>query len=223
MRTPATTMRRRTAAAAGLALAASLSMMSGGTAQAATAPYNDAAPDGTLTWDTSTVTDQLYDDTGANLVSTNTLKYDTSGPDLPEGFSSPFNDASGGGGVSSASGCRTVTVNNYHHTLLGFTAFEYSTSTKWCWNRATHTISNQAYGWQTSKIDPNEYWQGQTEVDTHWYAYHAGSPRSGLYHMRQGYFQNCILKYGCVGNHYPTNKIWSHANGTYNWSAGGTS
>ena len=42
-------------------------------------------------------------------------------------------------------------------------------------------------------------------------------PAGGHYSRRQGKIDNCILKWGCIGTHYPQIELWVNGNGA--WAA----
>jgi hypothetical protein len=60
----------------------------------------------------------------------------------------------------------------------------------------------------------------QVDWDDHgtgwWYAWR-GSPTGGHYSRRQGKIDNCILRWGCIGSHYPQIEVWVNGNGA--WAA----
>jgi hypothetical protein len=132
--------------------------------------------------------------------------------------------ASGNGGDSTASGCRRVTVNNEYETLLGFTAYYFHTWTRWCWTRSTQNVYDVTSGWTISDVDATEYWRGivNTELGLYDYSVNDGHPRSAYKNYRQGHFENCVIKYGCISNTYPANTLRSYYNGTWAWSTEGT-
>ena len=123
------------------------------------------------------------------------------------------------GGTSSASGCRKVTVINVKHTILGSVAYKYNTWTSWCWKRAKQKVKDVRVGWYLTDVDGVQDWKGQVTKETYFYDYgpNDGYPRSAYKHFRQGHFENCILKIGCVSNSYPANWLYSYYNGTYVW------
>lgn len=131
-------------------------------------------------------------------------------------------NASGSGGSSSASGCTKVTVHNEAETLLGFTAYYFDTWTRWCWTRSTARVYDVTHGWDIHSVDSQQYWKGIVNKETHLYDWKSGDSDSGYYHMRQGQFENCVLKYGCIGTTYPKNIIRSHSDGTWTWATSGT-
>ena len=53
------------------------------------------------------------------------------------------------------------------------------------------------------------------------YSTNDGHPKSAYKHYRQGQFENCVLKYGCIGTTYPANTLRSYYNGTWAWATNG--
>lgn len=131
--------------------------------------------------------------------------------------------ASGTGGSTTASGCRKVTITNTKRTTLGFTAFKYHTWTRWCWTRSSQVVSSVTTGWSISDVDSQFYWKGNVNSEFGFYDYSTndGHPKSAYKHYRQGRFENCVFKYGCIGNWYPANTLRSYYNGTWAWSTSG--
>ncbi len=123
----------------------------------------------------------------------------------------------GSGGSSSASGCNKVTVNNEKETLLGNTAYWFHTWTYWCWNRANRTVSNVNTGAYLSGVDPFFFWRGIIIDNTNYFSRYFGYSRSGYLHEKQGHFENCIVRYGCISNSYPHNLLHTYSNGTFTW------
>jgi hypothetical protein len=125
---------------------------------------------------------------------------------------------SGSGGSSSASGCRTVTLDNRKYSITGIDhMYTYTTTTHWCWNRSSKTVSSVTRDWDFYIDNDTVYWRGQVDLDADFYAWSSGYSRSGYIHARKGEFENCIFKYGCTGTSYPKNIIRSHSDGTWTW------
>lgn len=174
------------------------------------------------------VTVETFADDGDSLLSTETYGPETEGQLMGEPADpSPTGDGgmmtamdSGTGGSTTASGCRKVTVNNRAHTLLGFTAYVFHTWTRWCWTRSTQTVSDVTTGWTISDVDSQEFWKGivNSELGFYDYSVNDGHPRSAYKHYRQGQFENCVVKYSCIGTTYPANTLRSYYNGTWAWS-----
>lgn len=125
----------------------------------------------------------------------------------------------GNGGRSSASGCHTVQVENVVHNTLGSVAFKFRTYTHSCWNRAAGQLSNLTTRFE---IEPHALWRWRGEVTSqrniHFYSWSGGHPTSGHIHTRMGHFDNCPVKL-CFNDTYPVNRLRSHSDGTWWWSA----
>lgn len=131
----------------------------------------------------------------------------------------------GTGGTSTASGCRKVTISNRAKTVVGKTAYRYNTWTRWCWTRSSERIHRGVKtGWSISSVDGFQYWRGQVRKVTNFYDAGANNnrPRSGFRHYRQGRFENCVVKYGCIQTSYPANSLRSYSNGRYRYAFSGT-
>lgn len=211
-------MRRTTIAGITIALTALL-------AQPAQAADPVPVDESTVAYFTSNVVvSNLDPETGATLATTtydgSTASDDTLGTlnTKDGGFTAA---ASGSGGTTSASGCRRVTVNNYARNLLGSVAYNYQTYMEWCWTRSTYYTGNVLSGFRLLQVGSQQYWRGQVNYDQHFYSWVSGRPRSGAISYRQGRFENCVLKYGCISNTYPGNTIRGHSNGTWTWSTAG--
>jgi hypothetical protein len=162
-------------------------------------PAQDAGPLAS----SGTVTVQVYEADKRTLVSTKAVAMADSGT----------------GGSSSASGCKKVTLNNEGETLLGFTAYRFHTWASWCWRRSTQTVYDVKTGWFLSDVDSFQVWRGMVNREFVFYDYSVndGHPRSAYKHYRQGHFENCVPKVGCLSNTYPTNTLRSYYNGTFAW------
>lgn len=125
------------------------------------------------------------------------------------------------GGTSSASGCLKLTVTHTAHTYLGFVAWKFANWTHWCWTRSTQRVYNVSTGWQISDVDSQYQWDGIIKGGYihgfYDYSTNDGHPYSAYKNQRTGHFEDCVLKYGCIGNIYPTVLIRSYYNGTYAW------
>ncbi len=125
--------------------------------------------------------------------------------------------------ASTASGCRRVTVVNRASTTFGQTAYKFNTWTYWCWNRATQLVNKVPVGWSISEVGGTFDWRGlvRTELDRYDYSTNDGHPYSAFKHYRQGRFDNCIVKWGCIYATYSANTLRSYYNGTWAWSTSG--
>lgn len=124
-------------------------------------------------------------------------------------------NATGGGGSSGPTGCRSVTVSNEKESMLGFTLFWFHTKTEWCWTSSTYTIHNVILDWWFTDVDPFWSFQGLTRNHYGFYQYVAGRSLSGYFHDKQAHFQSCI--WIVCQNSYPRNQLWSFYNGAYQW------
>lgn len=126
---------------------------------------------------------------------------------------------SSSGGASSASGCKNLNVMKEGKTFLGFTAYQFINSTHWCWTRSTQTVYDVSTNWWLGTVDSQYKWDSIIDYIHGFYDYSAndGHPYSAFKNQRTGHFENCVLKYGCIGDIYPTVLIRSYYNGTYYW------
>ena len=130
--------------------------------------------------------------------------------------------SSGTGPGPSASGCRATTLTNTARSAVFQTVlFRYITVTSYCWNRAAKSLSNIGISWRLEEVASTMYWRGEVNRDFGFYGWTSGYPTSGYHHFRQGSFENCILKYGCIGIWYPSNDFRVHSDGTYSYTLQG--
>lgn len=123
---------------------------------------------------------------------------------------------------SAARGCRYVWVQNVAHNLLGSTAYKLKIQTNWCFNRATRRISDVHTKQWVLYVSSQWRYRGLKSSDIHYYDWAKGTwPRSGHKHYRLILFENCILKYGCIGADYSRQVIRVHSNGTATWATDG--
>lgn len=181
----------------------------------------DQTPSGIETVSSGSATAEYFAQDGRTVLRRATYGPETAGATLG-GTSDPL-AASGSGGTSSSSGCIRVTVKNHESTTLGFTAYNFNTWTRWCWNRSTQTVYDVTKGWTISDVDPLFYWRGIVNSEFVFYDYSTndGHPRSAYKNYQQGHFEDCVLKYGCIGQLYPTNTLRSYYNGTWAWTTSG--
>lgn len=120
--------------------------------------------------------------------------------------------------ASVASGCKTVDVYRYSNSLLGFTVYRFHHVARWCWTYPRVTSVNRSV--YVSNVDPNWAYRGVISSSGWFYQWISGRANSGHYGFRQGKFENCVIKYACVGSEYPWVKVWVHGDGSYAWSTG---
>jgi hypothetical protein len=125
----------------------------------------------------------------------------------------PFLD-SGSGGQPSGSGCRVLTVTNKTTTTLGFTAFKFITEVHWCWNLNQHRTTLDGVDVRVADVDSQYRYRGLNN------AFNADLP-NGKRVYRQGYFENCLVHYGCINAYYPSNDSRVYDNGAWYWITNG--
>ena len=120
--------------------------------------------------------------------------------------------------AADVSGCRQVDWYESGHSLLGALIYRFHQVKYWCWSYPSITYTN-VYTY-VSNVDASQQYRGVIGASDYYYTW-SGSSRGGHYSFRQAKFDNCILKYGCVGSSYPWTKIWANGNGAWTASDGG--
>lgn len=172
---------------------------------------------------TGAVAVETYKADGTSLVSRQTYGPETAGELLEQDRIGIVPTSGTSNLATTASGCRRVTVVNKASTWLGAAAYKFNTWTYWCWTRSTQVVSKISVGWSISEVDSQYVWQGivNTELDRYDYSTNDGHPYSAFKHYRQGRFENCALKFGCIGTVYPANTLRSYYDGTWAWRTEG--
>ncbi len=166
------------------------------------------------TYTTTIVVSDLAPD--GTVVSTQTIKGEPQPLGTQQtlsGSARPLLD-SGAGGLPSPSGCRTLTVTNKTTTTLGFTAFKFITETGWCWNLAQQRTTLTGVEVRVADVDPQYRYRGLVSSFNQ-------NIQNGKRVYRQGFFENCIVKYGCIGSYYPSNDSRVYASGMWTWTTNG--
>lgn len=115
-----------------------------------------------------------------------------------------------------AQNCRYYDYNYRHRTLLGNTAFRFHQWRNWCYDNVTHRMTGPgSRGSYASSVDPNFVYNGYWVNQDYWNVY----PTQHVY-QTQGSFQNCILKYGCIGTVYPWIRGWADGWGSSTYQSG---
>jgi hypothetical protein len=114
--------------------------------------------------------------------------------------------------TSSASGCTSVDWYESGHSVFGSLVYRFHQTKYWCWSYPSITTVN--VGTYVSNVDASEVYRGVIGSNGYFYTW-SGSARGGHYSMRQGQFDNCIIKYGCIGSSYPWTKIYVNGNGAW--------
>jgi len=122
--------------------------------------------------------------------------------------------------VHAAAGCKDIDAWRYSTSfLVGTVVYKFHQTVHFCWNTANQlTVVNT--GTYVSNVDPNWIYRGLTASSGYFFTWCCGQAQSGHYGLRQGHFDNCILKYGCVGSEYPWVKIWIHGDGSWSYDTG---
>jgi len=122
--------------------------------------------------------------------------------------------------VHATSGCKDVDAWRYSTSFLfGTVVYKFHQTVHFCWNTAKQlTVVNT--GSYVSDVDANWVYRGLTASNAYFFTWCCGQTMSGHYGLRQGHFDNCIVKYGCIGTEYPWVKIWVHGDGTWTYATG---
>jgi hypothetical protein len=134
-------------------------------------------------------------------------------PQRIRGSARPLFDT-GSGGFPSTSGCRTLTVTNKTTTTLGFTAFKFITETSWCWNLKQGKTDLNGVDVRVADVDSQYRYRGLNNSFNQ-------NINGGKRVYRQGFFENCIVKYGCINSYYPSNDSRVFDSGMWTWNTNG--
>jgi hypothetical protein len=114
--------------------------------------------------------------------------------------------------------CETSWAKETEHDALGFTLFWFKLSTYWCWNYSIVTYHNTYSSYNITTLGGDSGWVYNGTDGIHFNCYIAsGSTRkcSGNYESTTAYFQDCIVKYGCVQNVYFYIEEWENYKGQF--------
>ncbi|MEZ5098930.1 MAG: hypothetical protein R3C15_03830 [Thermoleophilia bacterium] len=139
------------------------------------------------------------------------------GATAAERLDGPGRTTQGGRRLQSASGCAAVDVSRIgRSSIVRSVVYKWHQVKGWCWSAGKVTrVDISTY---PSDVDPNWRYRGQLPGSGGYYAWNGAG--SGHWSLRQGSFENCILKYGCIGSEYPWVKVWVHGDGTYAYETG---
>ncbi|MEO8548887.1 MAG: hypothetical protein ABI678_02915 [Kofleriaceae bacterium] len=119
--------------------------------------------------------------------------------------------------VAFAGACNGYDVYKQQNTMLGFTAFRFHQWRNWCWDTGSHRMTSAgdrgSYPSNVNSAFKFDYWWVNQD---YWTSY----PYQHVYNT-QGQFQNCVLKYGCIGTYYPWVKAWADGWGSWTYQKGG--
>ena len=197
----------------GLALAGIVSV---GTIVTSSGPSQAGAPqtDAPATYTTTIVVEDL--DAQGHVVGSQTIKSQPQPLGTSQtirGSARPLLDT-GVGGLPSLSGCRTLTVTNKTTTTLGFTAFKFITEVSWCWNLKQARTTLNSVEVRVADVDAQYRYRGLSNSFNQ-------SIDNGKRVYRQGFFENCIVKYGCINAYYPSNDSRVYDSGLWSWTTNG--
>ncbi len=168
--------------------------------------------DAPATYTTTIVVQDL--DARGHVTATETIKGQPQPIGTPQTTNgSPLLDA-GGGGLPSGQGCRTLTVTNKTTTTLGFTAFKFITETSWCWNLSQDRTDLHGVIERAQDVDSQYRYRGLNNSFNQTISH-------GKRVYRQGFFENCIPRYGCIGAYYPVNESKVFSSGMWSWTTNG--
>lgn len=120
-------------------------------------------------------------------------------------------------GTMAPSGCTNVDAWRNKYTALGFLAYRWHHTKRWCYSN--YRINSVSIGYYVSDNNGFNVFQGHAGEATYYYTYYGGIPKSGHYSMRQATMQNCY--YSCFGTEYPWVSISARGDGGWSYSAGG--
>jgi hypothetical protein len=140
-----------------------------------------------------------------------------------EGTAQPLLDTITTGGINlfslAVAGRRCYGVDKHrtaHDAITGRVVWRFHHVVHWCATYPDIDPGSVAVDSFFSDVDP----LFQVDWDNHgtgWFYTWRGSPTGGHYSRRQAKIDNCILKWGCIGSHYPQIEIWVNGNGA--WAA----
>jgi hypothetical protein len=198
----------------GLTLALVVALATAGLLRADTATAGAPRVDPPATYTTTIVVEDL--DADGHVMATQTIKGEPQPVGTREtikGSPPPLLDT-GVGGLPTLSGCRTLTVTNKTTTTLGFTAFKFITETGWCWNLKQGRTTLTGVEVRVADVDGQYRYRGLNNSFNQ-------VINDGMRVYRQGFFENCVVKYGCINSYYPSNDSKVYDSGMWSWTTNG--
>jgi hypothetical protein len=198
----------------GLTLVLVVALTTAGLLRADTATAAAPRVDPPATYTTTIVVEDL--DADGHVMATQTIKGEPQPVGTRErikGSPPPLLDT-GIGGLPSGSGCRTLTVTNKTTTTLGFTAFKFITETSWCWNLKQGRTTLTSVEVRVADVDGQYRYRGLSNSFNQ-------VINDGMRVYRQGFFENCVVKYGCINSYYPSNDSKVYDSGMWTWTTNG--
>ncbi len=114
--------------------------------------------------------------------------------------------------------CRRVDVARVERSLLGFVVFKFWHWKRWCWRYPR--VFNVTTGVYLTNVDPNWHYGGIKAAWNSQYVWCCRRADTGHVSFRQGRFDNCPFRIGCIRAVHPWVKIRAHGDGSYRWSTG---
>jgi hypothetical protein len=118
---------------------------------------------------------------------------------------------------SEGAGCRGVDYwVKMDSSVLQTLLWKFHQDVYWCWSYPK--ITQISVGTHVSDMAFNILYHGVVSSNGYWYTWR-NAAHGGHYSYRQGWFENCIFHYGCVGSWYPSIQVWVNGNGanTFQW------
>ena len=72
-----------------------------------------------------------------------------------------------------------------------------------------------ATGVYLTDVNPTMVYRGVVSQYNDYYAWCCRAQHSGHVSFREGRLENCLFRYGCIGNWYPWVRIRVHSDGTF--------
>ncbi len=138
---------------------------------------------------------------------------------IPDSGSQPSNSKRTLSHALTVSGCKSVDwYESGHSAIFGSLLYRFHQVDYWCWSYPNITsLSIYTY---ISNVDGSQQYRGVISSSDYYYSWSGGS-RGGHYSFKQAKFDNCVLKYGCIGSSYPWTKVWLNGNGAWAADDGG--
>jgi hypothetical protein len=116
--------------------------------------------------------------------------------------------------------CRRVDVAKTQRTAarLGI-AYRFWHWVYWCYGGERVRIADS--GVYVTDVNSTMDYRGVENAYGHHYEWCCGWPQSGYVSFRQGRFENCVVRWGCIGSWYPWVRIRVHRGGTHSSEVGG--
>ncbi len=129
---------------------------------------------------------------------------------LGDGFSTEVEEVSSSG--TSAKGCRSVVSRYVKENVFGYNLWAYHQRLDWCWKNGRITSANPRCTGTTPLGPWYLWWDWKGHIGC-WYG--GGVGQSFVMRKRQGKWQYCPPKVGCIQTVLPIVWVRGNANGSY--------